>query len=67
MSPNEFYTRQVEKMIDNNFSAFTKSNAYSISQESVVPVDEIGPHLTPASRKKKNSDGTIRNPFLQGN
>ena len=53
-------------MIDNTFDKICTRSCVTPESASQAGVSGIGPHLTPTSRKRKRSDGTVTNAFMQG-
>ena len=51
MSPNEFYTRLAEQLIDNTLDMICTKSWVTPKTASHEGVSDIGPHLTPTSRK----------------
>ena len=53
-------------MIDNTFDKICTRSCVSPESTSQARVSGIGPDLTPTSQKRKRSDGTDTNAFMQG-
>ncbi len=66
MSPNAFYSRLSEQLIDNQFNGHGTRSTTVTFDTSDVTVSGIGPHLTPTTRKRKRADNSQTNAFLQG-
>jgi len=66
MSPNEFYGKLAEQLIDNKHEVVDTRTRLTDVPVANLTRSGIGPHLTTTSRKRKRSDGTDSNCALQG-
>ena len=66
MTPNDYFSKLAEQMIDNDFCSLTSRSSTEASTSTAVLSSGIGPHLTPTTRKRKRSSGSATNAFHQG-
>ena len=66
MSPNCFYTKLSEQLIDNTYSVTSTRSMFPEEEVTDVTASGIGPHLTPSHRKRHRKDGVITKSTYQG-
>lgn len=66
MSPNDFYSRLAEQLVDNNYMTTVRRSMTRDVIVNDVCASGVGPHLTTTSRKRKRADGSTTNYSYQG-
>lgn len=64
-SPNEFYSRMAEQIIDNKFSTRQNTFKNDVTELSRSNDNGGGPHLTPTLCERERSDGTMTKAYYQ--